>query len=239
MKKVYALTMGLMMGMATSFAQTDNTFKFVTIDEELNETGSVEDNAVINVSTVSNVGGADCISSGLALKNTTDATAFAFMEYEITKMENGTHQICFSGACLVDKEEGEYIYPRAASNGNMTSKAIIKAGVAQSLQAEWLFKDYGTTAVTYHAQVAEKIGTTGGFIPQDLYGVKAEGPTVTVNYIHTEDTGISNNVTADEAKSVSFYDLSGRRVAADTKGMVIRKLTMRDGSVKTEKLLMK
>lgn len=53
-----------------------------------------------------------------------------------------------------------------------------------------------------------------------------------------EAVGIED-ITAADAKSVKFYDLQGRQVTADAKGVVIRVAQMANGSTKTTKMLRK
>ena len=53
-----------------------------------------------------------------------------------------------------------------------------------------------------------------------------------------EAVGIEE-IAAAQSKSVKFYDLQGRQVNADAKGIVIRVDRMADGSTKTTKMLRK
>lgn len=64
-----------------------------------------------------------------------------------------------------------------------------------------------------------------------------KGKEVLFNIPATEISGIGD-VCADEAAAVEYYDLQGRRVAADNaSGVLIQKTTMPDGSVRTAKVI--
>jgi hypothetical protein len=53
-----------------------------------------------------------------------------------------------------------------------------------------------------------------------------------------EAVGI-DEIAAETAKSVKYFDLQGRQTTADAKGVVIRVARMADGSTKTTKMLRK
>lgn len=51
------------------------------------------------------------------------------------------------------------------------------------------------------------------------------------------DSGIDDTMALREVSSVKYYDLAGREVSASTQGLLIRRTTFADGTVKTEKIV--
>lgn len=111
MKKIYSILTMLCFGAASLSAQSASDIQFVYINADGNETGVVADNAVITVNTVEGDPNDEFsdpfISSGLAIKNVAANGRRVQLEYEITAMPNGRHDICFFGTCLSDNQTGK------------------------------------------------------------------------------------------------------------------------------------
>ena len=231
MKKIYFLMAMMLFGAASLKAQSATDLQFVYIDAKGNETGVVANNAVITVNTVEgdpNDEYADpFISSGLAVKNTANGGRRVQVEYEITALPNGRHDICFFGSCLTDTKTGEYSYPRLSNSGNITGLNALKAGSVTSLKAEWYFIEPGTTTVVYKANVCKDSGKMEGITP--IYEVVAEGPTVTVNYTY-DPTGIAD-ITIDNPVKTEYFNMAGCRVAQPAEGIYVVRNTYANGKV--------
>ena len=88
MKRFYTLALGLMMGATTLFAQKTTDLQFVTITgegDEAVETGTIKDGAIIDATEETPLG----ITSGLALKNTTESAQKVVVKSEVLELDNG------------------------------------------------------------------------------------------------------------------------------------------------------
>ena len=238
MKKIYSILTMLCFGAASLSAQSASDIQFVYINADGNETGVVADNAVITVNTIEGDPNDEFsdpfISSGLAIKNVAANGRRVQLEYEITAMPNGRHDICFFGTCLSDNQTGKQTYPRLSAKGNIIGLNALKAGSVTSLQAEWYFTAEGTTTVVYKANVCTATGETEDKV-NPTYQVAAQGPTVTVNYVYGE-TGI-DDVTIDNPVATEYYNMAGCRVEAPENGIYIERNVYANGKVATKKVV--
>lgn len=198
-----------------AFAQYDKTFEFM--DKDMNV---IPDGTVINVNTPKyddHLGW--MLDSGLFVKdNTGGAEVAASCEVDITQMSNGSVQICFPLNCYpllaVGKYETDKAKPSEWLNGN-------------ALSSEWFPEEYGTCTVTYRLKA------------YDQGGLKGYGPSVTINYIYSDPTGIDGTLAEKKIRSINYFDLSGREVSAPVKGVYVKRTSYADGKVVTEKTLVK
>ena len=72
----------------------------------------------------------------------------------------------------------------------------------------------------------------------DYEGVVTESQIVTLNIVTGEVTGVDNLISND-IKSVTYYDLSGRKVNNPQNGIFIQRAVVADGSVKTKKVVVR
>lgn len=178
MKKTLLLLLMALLTTSTLYAQfssqTDNTFAFV------DESGNVvADGSTLNLATIVNDEfEGKKINSGLYVKNTSNSDAYAGMTVTILDMQSGNLQHCFPGSC----KKTTAPVTNDIDNRTPTETDVIAAGEKKSLQSEWFITEgtYGTTTVTYQIKVYEKDATTS----QLTY--KADGPTVTVNYVYAD-----------------------------------------------------
>ncbi|MGM9804120.1 MAG: hypothetical protein ACI308_08090 [Muribaculaceae bacterium] len=231
MKKIYTIFAMMLISVASVYAQSATDLQFVYVDEDGEETGVVADNAVINVNTVTQDPNDDYadpyISSGLAVKNVSTGGRRVQIAYEITALPSGQHDICFFGSCLSDNTTGKFTYPR-----NINSVNALKAGSVTPLKAEWYFTAEGTATVVYQANVCTQTGVDG-ITP--IYGVTAEGPKVTVNYVY--DTSGIAQVTIDNPVKTEYYNIAGCRVDNPQDGIFIKRVTYANGKVATSKII--
>ncbi len=238
MKKIYTLSLMLLLSVASMMAQKNTDVKFITIDEDGNKTGEVADGAVITASTVSDDGFSTYfISAGLAIENTTTSGKRVQMSYNLTSIEegNGYVQCCFPPNCTTGKTVGQYYVPMLSKSNNHINLPVLKKGATQDVSAEWLFQKDGQVTATFTVWVGTA-NTTKTDKEGDVYDV-VEGPSVTVNFVKGT-TGI-NAAEATGAVKTTYYDLSGRKVSAPTHGVYVKKTQCADGTIKTGKVAVK
>ncbi len=100
--------------------------------------------------------------------------------------------------------------------------------------------DNGTNAagVVFYSSVRQ-IGILAlGDIPADSW-IKFNnfGTTLTINLPAHDMSGIGDVVADGEAVATEYFDLQGRKLAGEANGVVIKKMTMADGSVKAIKVV--
>ena len=194
MKKMITLAAALFVGaMVVNADDIDHTFEFVDADGNVVADGStltltkVVDDEFIGT----------YISSGLYVKNTTNATASVAADYTLSALDNGTLQICFPTLCVAKTSTGSY----TTATGDLT------AGEKRNLSAEWIFSASGTCVMTIHLKVMKKSAE----YPYPS-SVVAYGPKVTMNFVY-DPTGI-NSVSTDKTPTTNVYDATGKLVVA-------------------------
>lgn len=216
MKKIYFILACLFAGVATSYADIDETVVFT-----IGSGGeALEDGYTLTVSDVTEdelLG--NYINSGLYVKNTdSSVNNYLAIQWEVESLPSGFVQLCFPMTCDYGRETGTYT----------TGIGIIRAGEERSLQSEWCLDSYGTCTVTYTILLYNSSTDTTP---------SAQGPSVTVNFVYSADAAV--NVVENNAEEVSteYFDLSGRRVNAPQSGLVIKKSVLSDGTAKSEKVI--
>ncbi|MCR5535364.1 MAG: hypothetical protein K6F47_09375 [Bacteroidaceae bacterium] len=182
--------------------------KYVFTDEAGN---LYEEGAVINRTEVENE---DIfmpqINSGLFVKNNgaTENSKVAIAA-NITKIDNGSLQLCFPMSCDSYSTIGQ----------RETQKTSLVRGESQNIQSEWMPYEvgaYGECSVTYTAKTYEGSMVVGVF-------------SVTVNYKYSNAAGIEP-ITQPSDKVGQYYNLQGSRIGASLHGLNI--VRMKDGSVR-------
>lgn len=237
MKKFFTLSFMLLLGAASLFAQKNTDVKFVTIDEEGNKTGDVEDGAVITASTISDDGFNDAnIPTGLGMENTTDGGKRVQVDYEILRLDNGGVQCCFS-TCNKNYALGTYYTPLLSAKGNRINLPVIKKHDVNDLSGEWFYTGDGVATVKFTIKIGTK-NTSKTDDEGEVYDV-VEGPSVTVNFVKGA-AGISSSVASAAASAkTTYFDLTGRRVSAPAQGVYVLRQVLSDGTVKTRKVMVK
>ncbi len=237
MKKFFTLSFMLLLGAASLFAQKNTDVKFVTIDEEGNKTGEVEDGAVITATTISDDGFNDAnIPTGLGMENTTDNGKRVQVDYEILRLDNGGVQCCFS-TCNKNYALGTYYTPLLSAKGNRINLPVIKKHDVNDLSGEWFYTGDGVATVKFTIKIGTK-NTSMSDAEGDVYDV-VEGPSVTVNFVKGA-AGISSSVASAAASAkTTYFDLTGRRVSAPAQGVYVQRQVLSDGTVKTRKVMVK
>lgn len=231
MKKLF-LSLALIASASFVYADVNHTFEFVDAKGNI-----VADGSVVNRTELEeNAFGTMQISSGLYVENKSDQHYACGFSLTIKEMPSGSFQHCFPNSCSVyDKSKVGILQDRG------TLDLGPEVG-AQDLQSEWIVEDgvYGTCVVTYQLSVykSEYVNKYGGYWQATSERV-GDGPSVTVNYIYADPAGISTNVAEQKLSTVTYYDLSGRKVSKSASGVYVKKMSYADGSVKSVKVALK
>lgn len=220
MKRFYTLALGLMMGATTLFAQKTTDLQFVTITGEGNkavETGTVKDGAIIDATEETPRG----ITSGLALKNTTESAQKVVVKSEVLELDNGAFSICMGTTCSSWKKVGTYYKPTLEHDGEyLMAKSFYtcKANEIVDLDSHWEQKSKGKCVVKFTAYQGV-VDEENSDSETKFYNL-VEGPSVTVNFLN----GVPSSINNIENKDVdnNYYDLAGRKVAKPTKGIYVK-----------------
>lgn len=225
MKKILLMVACLISGFTTAFAQEDiiETFQFVKADGTVVENGST-----IYVNKLETPAFDPAfISSGLFVKNMTEEAGNLSIEINVEELSNGNVQLCFPVNCSQ--------YQLGKRETNIGAK---NGGEVSDLQTEWVPSTYGKAKATYKIINYDYLGQSEDPIPQPVYQVAGDGPTVTVVYVYDDPAGI-NNATTNTTNTTSYYDLTGRYVAKPTKGLYVKKTTKSNGTVESSKVIIK
>lgn len=225
-KKMILMAIAAMTIPSLALAQStdvDQTFEFVDNGGNVIADGST----ITRTTIVADAFEGNKIDSELFIKNTTESDAYAGMITTIVDMPSGSFQHCFPSSCK------RFSSPASNEIDNQSPSAedAIKAGEKKSLQSEWFVEDekYGTTTVTYQIVVYDQNPFSGKL------SEGAKGSTITVKYVYADPAGI-DNVKATGAVSEDFFDLQGRKVGEDTKGVIVKQSTYSNGLKKAEKI---
>lgn len=214
MKKFFTLALSLFTAASASFAQEEinNVLQFVDKDGKV-----VADGSTITVATVEIDEEMDDlqIPSGLYVKKTTDETVFCGMEVTVLALPNGSLNCCFPQSCQSGTAAGQVL--------NTAPGNIIEP--EKSMETEWVPIEgaYGTATGKFRIMIYE--------LTHDLRYIFLDyGPTVTVNFVYDETSGINNATAAGTVNEVARYGLDGSRLAQPTKGINLVKTA--DGKVR-------
>ena len=147
-----------------SLAQEINeTFMFVDEDYNVIENGAtITRNVAVDYDGTSQV-----IHSGISVMDMgASVNDYLCMHYSISRIDNGSFQICFPTTCNYKDEEGDYVTAPGQLMGDI-----------QDIQSEWILTGDGVCTVTLSIEVMNRTG----FPPQ--YHHVADGPTLTINFV--------------------------------------------------------
>lgn len=245
MKKLYTIMAAMLLCAANLSAQENGYVQFV----EKNAAGeyvTIADGATVTRTTLveDEMGmGDDLISSGLFVKNTSGDALQTYIDINIETMPFGAHNICYIGSCLTQNATGEYTYPASvlSSKGNVMNVTGLAKDGLQDLKAEWICgAKEGKTIIKYTVHACQQDGTELVFIAgkpsnKPIYKV-VESKTVTVNYLYDPTGAGIDGVKADKAVRTEYLDITGKRIQEPANGLYIKKSTMSDGTVITQKI---
>lgn len=204
-RKVLVLVAAALLG-TTANAQIDNTLQFVDADGNVIPDGSTI--TVTDVEMDEFTGLPYQINSGLYVKKNSSEEVGAMVEVNVSRMDNGSLACCFPGSCAAITATGTYETPP----GTMSESS-------KDFQTEWVFDSYGTCTATFSLKLMDFERNSWG-MPEN-FTFKADGPSVTVNFVYSDPTGI-DGITGDGKKTVTgYYSVDGRRLSAPQKGINI------------------
>ena len=129
--------------------------------------------------------GVDVIYSGLSVKKSSDVSSnYLRLRYNITRLDNGTYQLCFPMNCEKKTEVGEYI----TNEGSLMMNP-------QLLQSEWFPSGDGSCIVNLTIEVMRQVSS---FPPQ--YEHLADGPSLTLRF--EKGSRIPGDVNGDGAVNI-------------------------------------
>ena len=165
MKKIFTVLLCLFIVSNTLWAQdVDETFVFVDAEGVPFENGAT----IIRSEVVPTEDGGEKIDAGVYVLNCwAGASDYIVMHYTITRIDNGSFQICFPATCNTKYEVGTY----ETASGQLMDDM-------QDIMSEWLPLADGECDVTLAIEVLTR---KAGFPPS--YEHKAFGPSVTVHFV--------------------------------------------------------
>ncbi|MCD8297363.1 MAG: hypothetical protein LUC88_07305 [Prevotella sp.] len=185
--------------------EIDNTLQFVDEAGNVIDNGTTITRAEIEVDPF----GDSFISSGLYVKNTTDAIAGVGMDVTISKMDNGSLSFCFPQSCTYHKTVETF-----------SSDGYLEASELKDMTTEWYPSAYGDCVVTFKLKVMDY--TEGSNGPTN-FSLKAYGPEVTVNFSYPDPAGINGVEISGTSEIVARYTLQGQRISTPQRGLNIVK----------------
>ena len=229
MKKLFCM---IAMAFAVVAANAQKNTSVIFVDEAGNE---VPDGSTITYSTVVPDDGFNAmnIPTGLTIKNASDEVQQVRAVMDVKQIPNGSAQVCPFITCQAVNVPGETPSPLNDPETDQPTASPMKAGVTKPLLAEW-FPDegkYGTFIATYRIEIykAEIVDS------KVVYTKIGDGPSVTVNQVYADPTGISGVENSSDVKYTEYFDLAGRKVSMPQHGVYIERATLSDGTVKTVK----
>ncbi len=207
MKRIFTLLFAVISVAVLSAQDTKSYFQFTDKDGNIIPDGTT---LVRDMPETDDFGGI-IIHSGLFIKNVAAPNGTpVWLVSDITKIDNGTVQVCFPQNCIA--------YTRVGSN--KSAATTMASGEQADIQSEWLPTAQGECVVTYTAKPLEKFGKTY---------IENEGPSVTVRYILPDPDRISQE-SAKKAMPIATYDAQGRPAGQAIRGLRI--IRMSDGTVR-------
>lgn len=185
----------------------------------------------------------------VTLANPTNGAGWSIQGHASNKLAKGTQAPFTSGVATIS-QVGRLGLGGAAGYleiENMQGPFTLDVywGVSSGFDKRTLILTLGSTeGQSFSVDANETVAkTTINYTETDVINVKVGckgGGIYLYDVVVTSDTGSSiEDIQADkgEVVSVSYYDLTGKRVDAETNGILIKKEVYEDGSTETSKLL--
>ena len=166
MKKIYTLLFLVGVSLTvTQLSAQEIDRSFVFIDDSGTE---IQNGATVVRNQVEDYDeGVEVIYSGLSVKKSDEATSnYLRMRYNVTRLDNGSYQLCFPLNCEKQTAVGEYI----TNTGSLMMNP-------QNIQSEWFPSGEGSCIVELTIEVMRQVNA---FPPQ--YDHLAYGPSLTLHF---------------------------------------------------------
>lgn len=211
MKSSLLLTFLLATAIGLSAQDKDQKYQFVDKDGAL-----IADGTELVRTDAEDNGFEVLLRSGLYVKNAGAPDDYSVrVDSKVTRIDNGTYQICFPVNCHVYSAPGTY----------QSEVGVLAAGEQKDILSEWIPDNYGECVVTYTVYALMKFGKTY---------IDYEGPSVTVTFNYSSPDAIGQHPATGSVDG-TYYDLYGHRLGQVGKGLNI--VRMSDGTVR--KVMMK
>ena len=223
MKKIFTLLCLALFTCAAALADDVNTdVVFVDADGNI-----IEDGTEITVTTVEYDELTDdpFLPSGLYVRNDAGKVKQLKIEYTISEISGGYHQICYPGSCTTKSTTGSWAMPSDTGNPNP-----IKADVTADLETEWYPDGEGNCTATYTLHIYQ--------YNSGSYDDEGYGATVTVKYVY-DPAGVTSVTNDEQVVKKVYYDLTGRQVSKPSGGVYIVRKELLSGKVIANKIYIK
>ena len=125
------------------------------------------------------------MGSGLYVMNTSESADYSVrIEAEVTRMDNGSLQLCFPMNCYYYSEPGSY----------KTEYASLPYRMLRDIQSEWIPEEHGQCVVRYTAMAVLPMGSSG---------IAVGGPAVTIRYVYGDTMEVHGDVNGDSTVDVA------------------------------------
>lgn len=190
-------------------AQVDKTIEFVDAEGNVVPDGSTI--TVTDVETDPFTGEPYQIISGLYVRNNSSEEVGAKVEVNVSRLDNGSLPCCFPSLCSTITSVGT----------TETEPGTMEGSKSQDFQTEWVFGGYGTCTATFRLKLMDVEYNSWG-IPTKFTD-KADGPSVTVNFVYSDPTGIDKVGITETSEITGIYTIGGQKAEKLQKGINIVK----------------
>lgn len=204
MKKIFTL---FALALAVFSAKADDTFAFCYKDGTVIPNGSVVNVATSDPAVIEE--GFGMLESGVFVKNTKSTDELATLSFDVKSLSNGSSlMVCLGTNC----------HNYEVTGPNAISDVTLKAGSVNDLMTHWsAYTEDWETFLPGSCSVEMTIQHAG-----------ANCSTITINFAYGENANVQG-LNASQ-KVVGCYSLTGAKVSANQKGVIIQK--MADGSIR-------
>ena len=208
MKRTFTIALALIAGLG-AFAQ-DNRLRFEDASGNIVADGTT---IVINKVEVDKETGAEEMSTGLFVRNTTTSEIQACLNVDVTSLPSGSSfKACFPSNCSIAESPKTFT----------TESGSFKGSIVASSQTEWIpgYMDYDEGV--FKQAYGDWTATIQIRVEKD--GAMVDGPKVHVHFIRKASNGI-NDINAGNATVVARYTAGGQLITAPLRGLNIVKLS--------------
>jgi hypothetical protein len=175
--------------------------------------------------------------------------AVAAVEQTITDLPAGVYTVKFNGWDNSDTSDGTYAYLKTSETPAVEEGAELDKNVNYAAYLDMSSKSISSDGIQ-NIEVTDGVLTVGfawggqsqAFL--EYVNVLMTGPAKGYNYVLAYESAAAGIETlegtpAAKVRAIQLFDINGRRVAKAQKGLTIVKKVMSDGSIKTEKVIVK
>lgn len=199
MKQIFTLIIAAFAALTVK-AQSDFALQFADADGNI-----IADGTTLTLTKFVDDGFGVLIPTGLYVKNQSESAVQGGGAYEVNRLDNGAFQTCFPQNCVSQSRTGSY----------ETANGEIKAGELKNMQTEWLPDEAGQAQVNYQLATFKQTTLT------KKWKVDKYGPKIMLNFSYDPMAINAVENGAQELRSVEYYTMDGRRVAAPAKGIYV------------------